>query len=204
MREYFITRSGLRVRLEWDMDDPSPPRFSRQAAVHIYVEGSPKYERVIIELKDFTKLKVQLASQYQIDLGVEEEYRALVCLAALHAAEKLDTYPRHEGGSVRASFELKDLMPVIQPVRLQDRELRVYLARRIYDEVSRQTLSDPVNIDSLDFAISGAKIDDFVRAAQILEEEGRTWRLRTATGAPSQSGPRGCSSATSSGTAHPS
>jgi hypothetical protein len=170
MRDHFVTRSGLPVRIVGDHEDPNPPSGSRRSALRAYTEGSPEHERAIVELAEYNEIKEWLRTEHQISL--EADYPSVLRTIVLYALEHLDDYKRDEHGNILVTLESADLKALLWPRRLQDRQLRVFLARRIYDEVSRRTLRDPVAIDKIDCAVCGATLQDFVRAGQILEEEG--------------------------------
>ena len=105
-------------------------------------------------------------------MSLEADYPVVLRLVALHAIERLDNYQRDQHENVIVKLTAAELKSVLWPPRLQDRELRVFLARRIHDEVSRRTLHDDIGVDRIDRAVCGATTQDIVRALQILAEEG--------------------------------
>jgi hypothetical protein len=70
------------------------------------------------------------------------------------------------------TVDTDQLVPLLKRAKLSDRDIRRYVVRRAYDEYSRATLTDPVSFDSGDYTYTGATHQDFLRCAQLLEEEG--------------------------------
>ena len=71
MRDHYVTRSGLPVRIIGDYDDPNPPSGSRRCALRAYSEGSPDYDRIIVEFEEYDEIKEWLRTEHQISLEVE-------------------------------------------------------------------------------------------------------------------------------------
>jgi len=127
------------VKIVGEHHDPNPPSGSMRAALRAYTEGSPDYDRIIVEFRDSDRIKEWLRTERRINF--EAEYPSVLRIIVLFALEHLSEYGRDQHENVLVPLELAGIQTIFWPPRLQDRQLRVFLARRIYDEVSRATLS---------------------------------------------------------------
>ncbi len=64
------------------------------------------------------------------------------------------------------------LLDKLKRSKMPDRDMRRYIIRKVYEQYSRTTLSDPVSIQQMDFWITGAAYIDFLRNIEVLAEEG--------------------------------
>lgn len=166
MTEYFVTRSGLPVRILYDSDDRNPPSGDERVAFRLFLDGSTRSCRVIIHLKEVTELKKTVEQASNVDWSTERQ--AILFLAVLANSELASV----QVPSLDIPLEPADAMKLLKQPPMSDPELRVFVARRVYDTVSRSALRDPVKTDPLDARICGVSPVHLLRAAQVLEEEG--------------------------------
>jgi hypothetical protein len=96
----------------------------------------------------------------------------LVFMAVLQNLDGLPGFPVDEHGNLILELSSSAAVRVLTPLRTPDRSIRRFIVRRMHDEFSRATLNNPVWFDDLDLAICGASVQDFLRNAQLLEQEG--------------------------------
>jgi hypothetical protein len=103
--------------------------------------------------------------------GFEESKLRLATLALLDNLDGLSELPPDPHGNRRIFVGSEDVATILERPRQSDREIRRFLARRLYDAYSRGILRDTIVIDAMDMAVCGASLIDFLRNGQLLEEE---------------------------------
>ena len=168
-REFFLSPSGLGARIVAEGDSPTPNRDARDYWFDVTTSAG-RNDRVGVRIVA-SALHDTLLQQH--GLGRLANYMPrFLHVVVIRNLDALETLPVDEYANRIIDLEAEDSLSIIQAPRLQDRAIRRFIARRVYDEYSRKTLSSPVFVDQYDFQACSASDYDFVRNAQVLAEEG--------------------------------
>lgn len=102
----------------------------------------------------------------------EQRKQQLGILAVLENLDGVTDLPADPYGNRQIEVGSEDATRLLNGPKLSDRQIRRFLARRIYDAYSRSSLQSECVIDEFDVTICGATPMDLLRNAQLLEEEG--------------------------------
>lgn len=168
-REHFTSRNGISVKI---ISEGSDKLRNRDGRGHYYQVFDPaqRRERVCVQLMALPLLALALKQEGLPELSTIESRLALVAL--LQNLDAVDNLRSDAHGNRILEFQPGDAIRVLKPAKLSDRQLRRFIVRRVYDEVTRSDLNNWFLLDDLDMAECGAAVNDFMRAAQVLEEDG--------------------------------
>ena len=166
---HYVTRSGLSAKLLLEGEQKAPSRDAWEVWFTIETPGGNK-ERACVRLLSPMIMNLHLESQ---GLGKFDANRQrLAILALLDNLDGLSELPADPYGNREISIGSDDVAGLLDRPRQSDRDIRRFLARRVYDEYSRSTLRERMALDAMDIAICGASDQDVLRNCQLLEEEG--------------------------------
>lgn len=168
-REYFLSRNGVPVRINREGSDKLRNRDGRGHYFEVF-DPSGKRERVCVQLIAPQLIDLSFQQEGLPALAAVEERLALVAL--LQNLDAIAGLPSDPHSNRLLELQPEDAVKVLKGPKLSDRQIRRFIVRRVYDEVSRNTLNKWIPLDNLDLAECGATLADFLRAAQVLEEEG--------------------------------
>lgn len=168
MREYFITRGGQTLRLVPYHEE----RLQGRDALGVYFEvfdagGTSQLCCVAIDAPILADVFLQ-----NNGLGTLQIAKDAICRFAILDGLEVDASLLDGSASVTTIWVREDqLALLLKRSKWDDRDIRRYIVRRIYDEYSRSTLADSVSFDRVDFAYCGATFQDFLRNTQLLASE---------------------------------
>ena len=165
----YVTRSGLTAMLLFEGEQKSPHRDAWDRWYTAWTADETK-ERVCVRFLSPGLMDMHLHSLGRG--GFEQNKANLGLLAVLDNFDGLAELPADPHGNRVIEIRSEDAAQLLDPPKQSDREIRRFLTRRIYDAFSRSTLTTPCAIRTLDALICGASLDDLLRNAQLLEEEG--------------------------------
>ena len=168
-KHHFITTSGNTVYITPTYSGQADNRDAVQNSFDVATStGPPAKVDIIFPTPPILKDTLENEAGLSFDL-VREELAVLALLSEVDNSPKLfeDPESSHEI-LANGPYLLKNL----NRERLSDRDMRRYIVRKVYDNYSRTTLSDPVSIEQMDLWVTGAKHIDFVRNIEVLAEEG--------------------------------
>ncbi len=167
-RDRFVTLSGQGLQVVPYREGQVPD----SDALGLYYEvtdASGSLSRVCVEFRTPETTDVEL---HQKRLGsFQNEKSRLAVFAILDGVEENDPALGAPGPVKRIVIEPLVAVELLDRPKAHDRDIRRYIARRVHDMCSRSTLDVPVPFDEDDFRYLGAQYADFVRCAQVLEEE---------------------------------
>ncbi len=168
-RDLYVTPSGSTAQVKF-LGAHRPP--GRDVERHIFAVTSPggATEELNVSLVVPTLIN---ASLQQNGLPPLTQVKTdLAYLAAVTNYDQLGSLAVDEDGRRVIEIDGADAIALLRRPRLSDREIRRFLARRVYQAYSRATLQDIVLIDGFDFRLTGASTNDMLRNAQLLAAEG--------------------------------
>lgn len=176
---HYVTRSGLSAQLLLEGEQKAPMRDSWEVWFTIRTPGNNK-ERACVRLLSPMIMKLQLEA---IGAGTfEDNKQKLAILALLDNLDGLSELPADPYGNREIAVGSEDVEGLLRRPRQSDRDIRRFLARRVYDGYSRSTLREHMTLDAMDIAICGASDRDVMRNSQLLEEEGYLFIRASAPG----------------------
>lgn len=164
----FVGLTGVPFTVRLDRTDIHPDRDVDRVWYELISAGEAY--SVCVQLIAPRMINVQLQNDGLPPYSSIREKLAL--LALLRSADSLDSLRCEKDGTLLLDVDSQSASIVLQGRRISDGEIRRFIARRMYDEYTRGTLHSAIVIDDNDFALAGAHLGDFVRNAEVLEEEG--------------------------------
>ena len=168
-REYFVSRNGLSVRINQEGSERLQHRDGRGHYFEVF-DSANKRVRVRIELMAPRLIDLALQQESLPSLALSEQRLAIVAL--LQNLDAIAGLPSDDHGNRILELQPDDVVKVLKGPKLSDRQIRRFIVRRVYYDISRATLNEWFLLDDLDMAECCAELNDFLRAAQVLEEEG--------------------------------
>ena len=110
------------------------------------------------------------ALSQQLGMSFSEIAPQLAQLAVLRQVDQ--QLPTDRDGVPFVELGFDDAIAAWNPPKSPDRDVRRFLARRVYDFYSRGLLNDPIVIPHLDLRLLGITFTDLLRNAQLLAAEG--------------------------------
>jgi hypothetical protein len=166
-RTRFVTASGRAINVELvDRSTPSG-RDALQLTFSASADGSPR-KRVVVSFPAFELTVADLAHNGVAPL--DDPALVLGILAILRSIEGSE--PTDAGRSPNIEIEGDEAVAILARARASDREIRRFVARRMYDVYSRGDLDSKSLFDSYDYALLGGSSADFKRNFQVLSAEG--------------------------------
>ena len=168
-KDFYVTPSGSTAQVTFLGADKHP---DRDAERHIFSLMSPA--------GNTEKLNVSLVAPVLINATLQQNglpplaqvKTNLTHLAAVTSFDRLGLLPTDQEGRRLVEIEGSEAVALLRRPRLSDREIRRFIARRIYQVYSRSTLEQIVSFDSFDLQLTGASPTDMLRNAQLLAAEG--------------------------------
>lgn len=180
MDRNFVTPSGRSVGIFYESLRPTRGHDSMTLDLHVASTATTGPAQVVIDAPELTAMAYQSAVGASLTPEVLDE---LVVVSVLQAVDQDPAIVGPSGGPYQVYIHADNVATIANPRRLTDREIRRWLARRVYDEYFRADLDVHVMFDSLDLRITGATAADLWRNAQVLGEEAY-FRVDRPVGAP--------------------
>lgn len=169
MDRHFVTPSGRSVRVEYDAPRQTPNHDSFTFDLTVSSTATTGPTQVVLDAPPLTSAAYkQITGAPLNDTAVDE----LVVVAVLQAVDQDPLLVGASGKPFQVTIGPGRIRDLLSLPRLEDREIRRWLARRVYDEYSRADLDVEVSFDSLDRRVMGTTVNDLWRNAQVLGQEG--------------------------------
>ncbi|MHB1069385.1 MAG: hypothetical protein ACYC1W_05960 [Gemmatimonadaceae bacterium] len=169
MREYFVSLTGARLKIVKYHEGKVPDRTADGVYFEV-TDATGATTRVCVAVGWMTGKLFDLRGDVSTTLEEARIFAALFSILDGHDV-RAEVLPNSSPVKL-VMLGAEALHDVIQRARASDLELRKYIARRVYDELSRATLYSMVTFDELDYRYTGGGNRDFIRSAQVLESEG--------------------------------
>ena len=168
-RERFVTPSGLAATILREETGRAP---HRDAERHWLTVTSESVEaRMYVDLLTPRLLDLAL-QQHEGLLQFENVREVIVLLAVISHLGTLGDLPTDNHGNRVLRITPSDAIQLLKGAPLDDRSIRRFLARRLYDHYTRSDLNTWELIDEFDVATCGSTVSDVLRNARLLEAEG--------------------------------
>lgn len=168
-RERFVSRSGLSLRITPYHEATIPDRD----ALGLYYEVEDASSTTIRVCVAILAPMVSNVTLQHARLGTLAQVKDTIARFAI--LDGADADAELLGGDEpvkRIWLDGQALQDVLKRPKWGDRDIRRYLSRRVYDQYSRTTMSEPVMFDPGDYSYAGATHQDFLRCGQLLASEG--------------------------------
>jgi len=169
-RDYFVTPSGSTVTVQFDGTDKWPHRDAERNWFRVQ-DSAGAQERLNVALVSPILINAALQQKGYPQLTPELKTH-LTYLAAVTHFDRIDTVPQDENNNRVLEIEGPEALSLLERPRAPDRDLRRYVARRVYQAYTHETLNALVMLDEFDFLLMGAGRKDFLRSCEVLAEEG--------------------------------
>jgi hypothetical protein len=170
LRTFFLTPSGLRAEIAVLDGAPVIGRDAFGVVLRVRAAGIERKARV--DIGPFAQMPESGYADVPQVAGVDSQRATLAVLAVL---DHIDSNPEAWQAGVEnviISVDDEQCPRLLARPRLDDRSLRLYIARRVYDEYSRSTLNHVCWMDQFDNYLSGSDLVAFQRNAGLLTAEG--------------------------------
>jgi hypothetical protein len=168
-KDFYVTPSGSTAHVTFLGVDNHP---DRDAERYTFSVQSPAGNEETLNVMLVSPALINRALQQNGLPPLVEVKKDLTRLAAVTNFDRLDFLPTDEGGRRLVAIEGPEAIALLRRSKLSDREIRRFIARRIYQVYSRSTLNETVLFDHFDHLLTGAEPVDLYRNAQVLEAEG--------------------------------
>lgn len=171
MREHFLTpASSAATVIRIVGSGAAPNRDAERFSLSVSLTG---FDEKLVDVEFTAPALTDKEFQQVKGLPFDDEARAVVAiLTVLTEIDQNPDFGTEAGKKQAVEMDAQHVLELIDRPRLTDRELRRYIARRVFEEYSRSTLKINVWFDKLDLLITGATATDFERCCGVLVEEG--------------------------------
>jgi hypothetical protein len=173
---HFVTPSGTTVHVFAAPIERAPNRDGAIRTYHVSSAATSGPVSIYIDAPVLT------AASLRDQTGIQLTDQLFDRLAVSAILAKIDADPEFIGrkdDEFQIAVTPDNIVEFANRPRLSDRELRRYIARKVYDAYSRSEMAILVDFDEFDEQITGASRIDLLRNAQVLQQEGYVKLERT-------------------------
>src|SRR2546426_3064859 len=149
-QDFYVTPSGSTAQVKLLGADRHP---NRDAERHIFSLQSPAGSHETLNVTLVAPRLIDAALQQNGLPPLTEIKKELTHLAAVTSFDRLELLPTDEEGRRLVQIEGPEAMALLRRPRIPDREIRRFIARRIYQVYSRSTLNEIVLFDNFDLLL---------------------------------------------------